>query len=211
MLYLAFRHNTDTSLRTAELNFDEAIRQIPSHRNATLMKISSAAPTLVVFLRHAGCTFCREALSQLENVADDVRRTRTNLAIVHMGSPMDGTMMLQKRKLANLHHFSDPHCILYRAFDLKRGELTQLFSLDVIKRGFRAILKGHGLGKLAGDGFRMPGAFMLVDGKIIAEHRGMTAADHPDYRSLLSLPAIHPHHVSAPHDREPAKLAFGRF
>ena len=36
-----------------------------SHRGATLEQLSADSPTLVVFLRHAGCMFCREALSDL--------------------------------------------------------------------------------------------------------------------------------------------------
>jgi hypothetical protein len=49
------------------------------------------------------------------------------------------------------------------------------------------MLRGHGIGKLTCDGFRMPGAFVLVDGKVVVEHRATSAADRPDYLSC-SLP-----------------------
>jgi hypothetical protein len=54
-------------------------------------------------------------------------------------------------------------------------------------RGLQAMLRGHGIGKLTGDGFRMPGAFVLIDGKVVVEHRATSAADRPDYMSMLSL------------------------
>jgi hypothetical protein len=49
------------------------------------------------------------------------------------------------------------------------------------------MLRGHGIGKLTGDGFRMPGAFVLIDGGVVIEHRATSAADRPDYLSMLSL------------------------
>jgi len=40
------------------------------------------------------------------------------------------------------------------------------------------------LGKLAGDGFRMPGVFLLRKGEIQVARRAETAADRPDYLEL---------------------------
>jgi hypothetical protein len=99
---------------------------------------------------------------------------------------MDGTLMSQKYGLHHAHRFSDPDCRLYQAFGLHRGRFKQLFSVDVVVRGLRAILRGHGIGKLAGDGFRMPGAFVLIDGNVVVAQRATSAADQPDYRLLLS-------------------------
>ena len=64
--------------------------------------------------------------------------------------------------------------------------MAELFAPRILLRGIRAACGGHGIGKLSGDGFRMPGAFLLRNGKIIAEHRASSAADHPDYVTLLS-------------------------
>ncbi len=122
ILYLAFRHNTNTSLGASSVSLDEAVRKFRSHRDASLFELSSANPTLVVFLRHAGCTFCRETLAELEKHQAEIERSGANLAIVHMGTPMDGTMMAQKHGLDHAHRFSDPDCLLYRAFRLPRGD-----------------------------------------------------------------------------------------
>jgi hypothetical protein len=66
-----------------------------------------------------------------------------------------------------------------------RGHFRQLFGWRVWLRGFQsAILAGNGFGKLVGDGFQMPGAFLLQDGKIVAEHRHKNAADEPNYWQL---------------------------
>ena len=57
------------------------------------------------------------------------------------------------------------------------------------RRGYEAGVKaGHGVGKLAGDGFRMPGVFLLVDGLVVKDFRHQTAADRPDFRALAGCP-----------------------
>jgi peroxiredoxin len=186
MIYLAFRANTNTSLGTSSVSLDEAVREFRSQRDASLFELSSTSPTLVVFLRHAGCTFCRETLTELKKHRAEFQRSGASLAIVHMGTPMDGTMMSQKYGLHYAHRFSDPDCLLYRAFGLLRGRFKQLFSTHVVIRGLRAMLQGHGIGKLTGDGFRLPGAFVLIDGKVVVENRATSAADRPDFLSLLA-------------------------
>ena len=81
MLYLAFRANTNTSLNTSSVSLDEAVREFRSQRDASLFELSSASPTLVVFLRRAGCTFCRETLTELERHRIEIERSGVNLAI----------------------------------------------------------------------------------------------------------------------------------
>ena len=184
MLYAAFRANTDTSREVDSQKFDSAVNNFRSNRDSTLNEISSTSPTLLVFLRHAGCTFCRETLSEIQRNRNAIEQTGTKIAIVHMGSPMDGTLMLRNYGLDGLHRFSDPNCELYEAFGLKRGSVSQLFGLSVLKRGVEAALCGHGVGLLKGDGFRMPGVFVLAHGEIVEAHRSLTAADAPDYLKM---------------------------
>ena len=42
------------------------------------------------------------------------------------------------------------------------------------------------VGKLVGDGFQMPGVFLLRNGRIEKAFRHQTAADRPDYCELAS-------------------------
>lgn len=186
ILYASFHANTNTALGVPSRRFRQAVSELRSHRNASLLQISSKAPTLVVFLRHSGCTFCREALSELRCARDQIERMGVSIAVVHMGKPMDGTLMLDKFRLGSAHRFSDPACVLYRAFGLGRGKVGQLFSPSVVLRGIQAFAKGHGIGVLEGDGFRMPGAFLLINGQIVEAHRSTSAADAPDYVDMAS-------------------------
>ncbi len=186
MLYGAFRANTDTSRDTRNRQLEDVMNEFRSNRDATLAELSSTAPTLLVFLRHSGCTFCRETLAEIQKQRTSIEQTGTKLAIVHMGQPMDGTLMLRKYKLEDVHRYSDPNCVLYRAFGLERGTAGQLFGPSVLKRGFEAAVCGHGIGLLRGDGFRMPGIFVLAHGEIVEAHRSDTAADVVDYVKLAT-------------------------
>jgi hypothetical protein len=87
--------------------------------------------------------------------------------------------------LENITHVSDPECKLYEAFEIPRGTFGQLFGPKVWWRGFVAgLLKRHGIGTLQGDGFRMPGVFVLFKNEIINQYYYASAADQPDLVSL---------------------------
>lgn len=155
----------------------------------SLAELSQERPTLIVFLRHFGCTFCRETLADLARQKDAARSM--HVAVVHMVSDERAATHLARYDLPAHVRVSDPAKRLYAAFELKRGTLGQLFGLRVWWRGFLAgVLGRHGVGTLAGDGFQMPGAFIVHNEKIVRAFRHQDAADRPDYAQLCdALPA----------------------
>ncbi|MFG0276081.1 MAG: AhpC/TSA family protein, partial [Phycisphaerales bacterium] len=86
--------------------------------------------------------------------------------------------------LDDLPRVSDPDRTLYRAFSLERGSVNQLFGPRVVLRGVVATLRGHFVGALDGDGFQMPGVFLVADGAIVAAFRHRLASDRPDYTGI---------------------------
>jgi len=148
----------------------------------TIDQLSQKSPVLLVFLRHAGCTFCREALADLAKQRDRLESAGINLVLVHMNEPEFGRQFLSGYGLDDLPAISDPNRTLYRAFGLRRGDMRMLFGPKVWWRGFQAgILGGHGVGRLKGDGFQMPGVFLIFHGQILRSWRHQSAADRPDY------------------------------
>ena len=160
--------------------------RIISQLGSTLQELSREAPVLVVFLRHSGCTFCREALSDLSRQRQQIEAQGTTIALVHLGYS-EPTELLERYGLTDVHCFRDPSCSLYDAFRLKNGGFRQLLGPSVWWRGLGAWWK-HGIGPLNGNGFRMPGAFLLFDGQVVRSFRHLTAADRPDYVDLARLP-----------------------
>lgn len=152
----------------------------------SLAEMTTRWPTLLVFLRHFGCTFCREALADLAERRAEIEKTGTRIALVHMGSDAHAEQFFTKYGLGDLPRISDPQCALYRAFGLTRGSLGQLFGWKVWLRGFQAgILRKHGVGMLVGDGFQMPGIFLLFHGEVLNAYVHQSASDRPNYVKLL--------------------------
>lgn len=159
-----------------------------SGNGVTLHDLSLRTPVLVVFLRHLGCTFCREALADIASLRAAIENDGITIVLVHMSAPDHAAAFFSTYGLANIAHISDPGATLYRSFDLKRGNLWELFGPRVAWRGLKATLAGHKVGRLQGDGFQMPGVFLLQDGRIVREFRHRDAGERPNYVELAACP-----------------------
>ena len=163
-------------------SFEQMNGRFRSQYDESIASLSEQSPVLVVFLRHSGCTFCRETLQDLADQRKKIESKGTRIVLVHMGDNESGRSFFESYGLDDVHRISDPRCELYRAYDLQRGRVGQLFGGTVFWRGFcSAILNRHGVGKLGGDGFQMPGAFLVHDHRVITAYRHENAASRPDY------------------------------
>jgi len=152
----------------------------------TIAELSKAAPVLLVFLRHTGCTFCREALSDISEQRQSIEASGARIVLIHMGTEEHAAQYFQHYGLQDVPRISDPNQALYRAFGLGRGSLMNLFGPKVLLRGFHAaVLKGHGIGRLVGDGFQMPGVFLVFHGEVLRSYRHQSAADRPHYSRFV--------------------------
>ena len=162
------------------------LQDIKTSKKETLAQISQNNPTLVVLLRHKGCTFCREALADLAAIRPQLEGLGVTPVIVHQSEPIVGQSFLEDYALGDWHHISDPEQRLYRALGLQRGTFGQLFGLQVFKRGWEAgVCQNHGIGSLDGDGFQMPGLVLLQNNQIVYRYDFKDASDRPDYIAFV--------------------------
>lgn len=163
----------------------DPLRHVISNTRQNLFELSSTSRLLVVFLRHSGCTFCREALADLAEKRAQIESSGARIALVHMSPDADIVPIVEKYKVADLPRFQDTQRQLYRTFDLQSGSLFQILGLNVLLRGFRvALIEGHGFGGAKDSIFQMPGAFLVENGKITRAFRHQSPADRPDYADL---------------------------
>ena len=165
----------------------DPVDRMLSQRGASLIELSRQHPLLLVFLRHSGCTFCRESVCDVATHRRQIESGGTQIAFVHMGQK-EPIELLEKYRLTDLHVFRDHSCSLYDAFGLKMGTFGQLFGPNVWWRAFRAFFQGHRTGPADGNVLRMPGVFLMQDGQIVRAYRHQSAADLPDYVQLATLP-----------------------
>ncbi len=142
-------------------------------------------PTLVVLLRSFGCTFCREAMSDVASIKHDIDAAGAGIAFVHGATPVEAAPWFRKYGLDDVMAISDPAREHYAAFGLGRTGATALIDPAVWARGAVCALS-HGFGTQTAAMMRqLPGVFVVRDGRVLAEFRHRSPADRPDYLSLV--------------------------
>ena len=170
----------------AALNIElDVLGEMVTNEGQTIQEISDEQPVLLVFLRHFGCTFCREALADISKERSKIEGMGSKLVFVHMTDNATAERYFNRYDLENAVHISDPDKVFYRHFGLLKGNFNQLFGLQSWIRGFSAgIVDGHGVGPQLGDGFQMPGVFVIYQGDIKESFIHKLASDRPDYVEL---------------------------
>ena len=163
------------------------ISNIVTNKDRSLEDASHEKPVMLVFLRHFGCVFCREAMLDIGKKRDEWSKKNINVVLVHMSDYDTAETYFKKYKISGIENISDPTCGLYASFGLGKGSVSQLFGLKNFIRGFETTVKGIPIGlRQIGDGFQMPGVFLLKVGKVIESYIHTSAADRPDYDNLIN-------------------------
>lgn len=157
-----------------------------SQNGQTLITLSAERPQFVVFLRHFGCTFCREMVADIAARRQAIEAAGSQLAFVHLGTEEKAQKFFVYYKLDDVPRFSDPEARLYQAFGLTRAELRQYLNFESLYRTLIAWSHGHFVGQPAGDVMRMPGVFLLQNAEIRKSFRHDLVSDRPDYLALAT-------------------------
>jgi peroxiredoxin len=158
-----------------------------SQSGQNLTSLMADRPVFLVFLRHFGCTFCREAVAELAEKRGAIEAQGAPLAFVHLGTEEKAKWFFTPYGLVDVPRFSDPEGKLYEAFGLARAELRQFLNSENILRLLLAWTHGHFAFFPEGDVKRMPGAFLLQRGEIRKAFRHKLISDRPDYLALATV------------------------
>ncbi|MEM9549082.1 MAG: SelL-related redox protein [Bacteroidota bacterium] len=166
----------------------QAINWATTNRGRSIQEASHDKPVLLVFLRHFGCVFCREAMKDIGRRRKTWEEKNINVILVHMSDDVTANKYFKKYGIPGIEHVSNPECDLYASFGLTKGSVSQLFGLKNWIRGFEVtVIKGTPIGlRQIGDGFQMPGVFLISEGDIMDSYIHASASDRPDYESLIS-------------------------
>lgn len=168
-----------------ELNTLEIMASMITNRGVSLKDESTAQPIMLIFLRHFGCTFCREALADISDMRETLEGLGLKIVFVHMTDAQTAEPFFQSYGLPAADHISDPMCQFYAAFGLVKGSFRQLYGLRSWIRGFQSVvLEGNGYGAELGDASQMPGIFIIQDGKVLGSFVHKFSSDRPDYLAL---------------------------
>ena len=172
----------------------EYLERIMTNNGDNLYHTTFSFPVMLVFLRHFGCLFCKEAMIDISAKRESIEGRGTKIFLVHMASDEIAQSYLEKFQLDDLPRISDPTSQYYRMFGLGKGSVTQLFGLSTFIRGYDIVVNKnqpveYNSGHL-GDSFQMPGVFMLQNGKIRESYIHKLASSRPDYQRLADCCTI---------------------
>lgn len=168
----------------------KSLDRIYTQHGISLQELSDNHPTMLIFLRYFGCPFCRESLKEIADKKEYIEHEGTKIVLVHMIDEKEAKKYLDHFGLKNdIYTISDPHKKLYKAFGLKKGNLFQLFGINVMLRGLKAMVDGNLIGKFKGDPFQLPGIFLIHKGSVLQTFKHTSAADRPDYIELAKAEA----------------------
>ena len=158
----------------------------------SLAQMCEKQPVMLVFLRFFGCSFCREAISDISQRRQKLESNGFRVVFVHMAPEKEtAEKFFKKYKLFPVDHIADPERVYYRAFGLTKGTPQHIFGLMNWIRGFQAVvLEGHGSNNPSeelGDGFQMPGVFVVHKGAIINQFIHKYPYDRPDYEEICQI------------------------
>lgn len=160
--------------------------EMMTSEGTSLLEESQQQPVMLVFLRHFGCTFCREALNDISQKRHLIESMGTKIIFVHLSDRETAERFFKKFKLGGISFIGDPDCRFYAEFGLTKANFTQLFGLRSWMRGFQsAVVRQHGMAPPIGDGFQMPGVFIIQDGEIQEAFIHKLSSDRPDYEKLV--------------------------
>jgi peroxiredoxin len=154
----------------------------------TLLELVDERPVLLVFLRHFGCTFCRQAIDDVSKIHAELERRGVQAVFVHLGTPERAKPFFDYYHLSSVERISDPEAKLYHApvFQLARVSLFQIFRPAVWIAWLKGAIFTYRIGAIKEDVAQMPGVFFLRDRRIINLFRHHTIADRPNYLALVS-------------------------
>lgn len=177
-------------------------------RPGTLGDQFVAPGTLLVFLRHLGCMFCREMVADLRAAAADAAFPPV---VMVTQSPTEAAAEFFAGRWPEAVVVADPDRTLYTAFSITRANFGGLFGPVVWSCAVRAVAKGNTqapkqtLSPTHGDPWLLSALFLMAPaGRVDWEQRARHAGERAD------LAAVPRRGDTAAADRLPsAPLALG--
>ncbi|MCF8243687.1 MAG: redoxin domain-containing protein [Saprospiraceae bacterium] len=169
------------------------LEEMLTNEDTSVYNLTFQSPVMLVFLRHFGCVFCKEALHDISLRRKTIEQSGIKIVFVHMADGSTAVEYFQEFKLAGATFVCDPTQQFYQAFGLQRGSFTQLYGLKTWIRGYKVKQElGYELemAKRLGDSTQMPGVFVLQNGMVRDKFIHRMASERPDYEQLMQCCVI---------------------
>lgn len=141
-------------------------------------------PTVLVWLRHFGCLFCKEQAALIAPERDRIVAGGGRLAFVGHGG-LDRAQAFHDEHVPHCAVFTDPSAYTYRALGATDGLLGTVTGFA--RHGLRAVRSGHTQTSIQGRPFLNGGVLVAGPGPILHRlHISREAGDHPPVPEVLA-------------------------
>ncbi len=164
------------------------LQDIQTSSGHSLEVLNNEQPVLLVFLRQLGCMFCREAMTTLGGLRQTIEGNGTKIVLVHMANTdKQARTILKKYSLDTCDLIADSTCQYYARFGLVKGSFSQLFGFtNWVKTIDYSINKKHGFHLPIGDGFQLPGMFIIQNNEIVEAYRSEEVYEQPPFDRFIA-------------------------
>jgi hypothetical protein len=177
----------ETALQTAEMA--AVLGDYRTETGRTLLALLDESPILLIFLRHFGCSFCRQTLEDVSGLRGAIEAKGIRPVFVHLGTPERAKPYFDYFQLSDVERVSNPDASLHASsvFQLPRKNVFSHFLVPAVwKAWLGGSIRKHGIGMIKEDAEQMPGIFYLRDRAIVRAFRYKTIADEPDYLKIIA-------------------------
>src|ERR1700749_2145942 len=99
-------HSTDEIARV--------LADIRTESGVSLLALAEASPVLLIFLRHFGCSFCRQAISDVADLKGELEKRGVRPVFVHLGTPERAKPFFDYYGIGEVGRVSDPEAAVYQ-------------------------------------------------------------------------------------------------
>jgi hypothetical protein len=176
------------ALEARESALAATLREYQTESGRNLLDLLDGSPILLIFLRHFGCSFCRETLDDVSRIRGEIQAKGVLPVFVHLGTPDRAKPYFDYYHLSDIERVSDPAATLYArpVFALPRKGVFSHFLVPNVWLGWLRAIPKVGIGPIKEDGEQLPGIFYLRHREIARSFRYKTIADRPNYLKLIA-------------------------
>ena len=166
----------------------ELVKLFSEHKveaGQTLLELLDKQPLLVIFLRHFGDSFTREAIHHVSQAKPQLDKRGIRVVFIHMADYDRARPFFEKYGLGSIDRVSDPEMKIYTApvfHLLKSTVLPHFFGAKAYLKLFKGAFWKYGAGSAGKeDATQLPGVFYIKDRAIYRAFRHKNLGDRPDY------------------------------
>jgi peroxiredoxin len=159
--------------------------ETPDGATRPLGDVLGGKRTVLVFIRHYGCIFCREQVDRFKTALPHIHGRGYELIVIGQGRAAHARAFVDESHI-DFPVYADSSLEAFQAAGLRRSVARTMLDPRVWWRALGAIKDGFSVRRVAGDPWQNGGVFVIDgDGNERFRHISRFAGDHPPMDAVI--------------------------